>query len=135
MTERKDDKTLDIVGEPDGISLCQRMREEDPRRSERRSGQSGRGSYLGGLWYPRVAKGQNCMLVVSTISGAPVWPMGGVAAVFIWCRRQQAACVEARRKGVCTLQTLCLANPPISSLLHRAMARMRHDAHKWHPFL
>jgi len=34
------------------------------------------------------------------VSNAAVWPIGGIATVLVWWRRQQDACAEARRSGI-----------------------------------
>lgn len=51
--------------------------------------------------------------VASAVSGAPVWPIGGIAAVFVRRRRQPDAREQERESGLCSFRSLCAANPPI----------------------
>lgn len=96
-------------------------RESDPCRSPRRSGQSSRGSCFRGLWCHRGANRMNCVQLFSTISGALTWPIGGIAAVFVWCRGHQDTCAQTRRSSLCSFWSLCAVNPPIFSLLSPAV--------------
>ena len=56
----------------------------------------------------------SCTMVrVSAVSGAPAWPIGGMAAAYVRCRRQR----DARRSAARTSPSLCAAHPPISVTL------------------
>lgn len=67
-----------------------------------------------GLWFMSVI---NTVGAVSAVSGAPSWPISGLAAMYMCFFRQQDACTQARGSGVRTFSSLCAANPQIFVVL------------------